>query len=730
MQKHLGSRCKASRTAFGGGRPAPCRLRVSCPAVEQDLEAPSTSGRGVLADGYIHSLFAGAPGPSPEPVEGAPPLEPPEPVNIMGARIKSAETLPQLLELIRAEGPSFRPRDTSAALHQLAVLHRLVFTRLRAPALHHGGRDGGAAAARGEIVAPAAAALSALVVRQAEGLDAWGVSLALWSYGVLDYRDEAALGALCRRGGAALRGFAPIDIASALVGWARLRARTRPQREFVDQLLAHALDSLSAAPGDWRPQELANAAWALSKIGAAGPGRRALLDTLMDVVQWRLEDFNVQELTTLVYAYARMHYRIPSALNRISNKISHHLDLLSPQDAANMMWGFARLAFKPGRQLLDRLPVAVAGRLHEFKPQELCNLLYGYGVLRHHHPLLMDAAAASAAPRLAEFSTQDIVLTLWSLGAVRHAPADAALLDAAAAALLARRKKLLPLQIAVALKAFAKVGHQPPAGLIAELGAAALEKLPAFKPVELCHLMWAYAHLGYRDVRLVEAVVAHVVGLLQGPGPPLPKITVDTIVWAAQRVGFWPQMLIDTAEMRGVYVKYAGNGNGGSVDGGDAEGGREEGGGGGGGGGAGSPHASLDLPQQQQQQQQQDDGGGGGGPGLEGGGGGRPQLELTPLEAPPGGGGAAAAAAAQQRRPPPKALSLHQWRQAAQVAQHQSRQQEHKAGGGGDGGDGEGAAGGAWGPDARVAQLLGSVDYGDDAVLPLPATPNPPPVSR
>jgi hypothetical protein len=149
-------------------------------------------------------------------------------------------------------------------------------------------------AARDDYVSPALALLGDLILRQGEELDPWAVSLACWSYGVLDHHDDDVLGVLCRRGATCLRAFQPIDCASALVGWARLRVRTRPQREFVDQLLSQSLDSLSLAPGDWQPQELANAAWALAKIGAAGSHRRALLDTLMDVVQWRLDDFNMQ----------------------------------------------------------------------------------------------------------------------------------------------------------------------------------------------------------------------------------------------------------------------------------------------------------------------------------------------------------------------------------------------------------------------------------------------------
>lgn len=199
---------------------------------------------------------------------------------------------------MRLEGITFRPRDTTQALYRLAKLQRpfLLWRQQHSTQqlLATSREVQEAAAARGEVLAQAVSLLSDLVLRQAEEFDAWSLSLALWSYGVLEHSDEGVLGALCRRGAAAMRHFKPIDCAMALVGWARLRVRTRSQREFVDVLLGHTLDALSDNVGDWRSQELANTAWALAKVGAAGSQRRALLDTLMEVVQWRLDDFNMQ----------------------------------------------------------------------------------------------------------------------------------------------------------------------------------------------------------------------------------------------------------------------------------------------------------------------------------------------------------------------------------------------------------------------------------------------------
>jgi len=323
----------------------------------------------------------------------------------------------------------------------------------------------------------------------------------------------------------------------------------------------------------------------------------------------------------------------------------------------------------------------------------------------------MDAVSAAAAPRLAEFSTQDIVLTIWAYGAVRHLPADPAFLHAAAAALLQRRRKLLPMQAAMALKGFAKCGFQPSAAFMSEVAAFVVERLPVFKPVELCHILWAYARLGYRDVHLVECVVGQAVSLLQAAGPnappALPKLTVDAIVWASQKVGFWPQALIDMAEMRGVYVRTgysqqrlavaaagaaASGGGGGSSfsSGGSSSGGGVEAGG-------GSSHGLAD--QQQQVEEEEFDSSSSSqvyaaaGP------------ESTALGSSDDGDNAQPP---HRRRPAPVALSIHHWQQQAQLAKHRSRQQEHQQ---------------AWTPGSRVLQLLEGPEFGNDSPPPEPRQP-------
>ena len=318
------------------------------------------------------------------------------------------------------------------------------------------------------------ALLSAIAARHADDLDAWGVALSIWALGRLGHHDDALLTALCRRGAAVLRDFKPVDCAQALAGWARLRPpRARAQRAFVDALAAHTLDQLSGAVGGWKPSELATVAWALSRgvgsgasgaSGGAGSGssaaaaataasagpaaRRALLGTLMDVAQWRLDDFGPGDLAVLVSAYARLHCRMPAALARIAAKLAplppggggggrarggggggraHHAKArapLEPRDAAMLLWGFSRLGFRPAGPLLERLAATVAARADEFAPRELAAALYALGLLRCPHAGALEAAARAAAARAGDMSAQELTMVLWAFGVLRYAPPE------------------------------------------------------------------------------------------------------------------------------------------------------------------------------------------------------------------------------------------------------------------------------------------------------------------
>ncbi|WIA30430.1 hypothetical protein OEZ86_000514 [Tetradesmus obliquus] len=523
----------------------PQRLQVSCPAVEQDTELPS-SGRAHNDSDLIHALFQTE---QPTLVEDvAAELDYAARLN---KRVLAASSLPLLCDLVQQEAPQFDYLTTSHALYRLSILCHAYFTQLQSA--HLTSREAQQAAWI-EYVEPALQTLGQLLIRHMDELDAWGVAISFWAYGKLQCSDEAAFAALCERGLAIMDEFNAVDCASTLVGIARLRVRPRCQREFLEHLLAHTADLLSHVDA-WSSQEVANVLWGLSKIGAAGPSRRSLLEGLLEMTLWRLEEFSVQQLAIVVYSCGRMRLRLPQQLAKITHHIAVQAQNMNPLDAAHVMWGCAKVDFTPGATLLERLPGVMVPRLSEFKPQEVCMLLYGYGHLRQCSPVLLEGVAAACSSRLHEFSSQDLCVTLWSYGMVQYSPADTTLFDNACRVLLSRANRLLPLELTMAIKGFARAGYQPPPEFMRQVAQLAMQKLHQFSPMEYSQLLWAYAALGYRDVALFEAVVGHTINALQTWTRRLPKTTVDTIIWSCERVGFWPQSLVDTAEMRGVFVK-------------------------------------------------------------------------------------------------------------------------------------------------------------------------------
>lgn len=219
-----------------------------------------------------------------------------------------------------------------------------------------------------EYVEPALQTLGQLLIRHMAECDPWAVAISFWAYGNLQCSDEAVFAALCERGLQIMHDFTAHDCASALVGIAKLRVRPRCQREFVDYLLSHASDLLSRVDS-WKTQEIANILWALSRVGAAGPSRRALLEGLLEMTMWRLPEFKMREVCVVVYTCGRLQLRMPLQLARITDHIAQRLPEMNPIDAAHVVWGCAKLGIKPEGDLLERLPQVMVQRLTQFKSQ-------------------------------------------------------------------------------------------------------------------------------------------------------------------------------------------------------------------------------------------------------------------------------------------------------------------------------------------------------------------------
>ncbi len=56
------------------------------------------------------------------------------------------------------------------------------------------------------------------------------------------------------------------------------------------------------------------------------------------------------------------------------------------------LYAFGKMRYKAAA-LMDEAPAYIVPHLHEFKPQELSMVLYGYTQTRHYHRALLDVMA-------------------------------------------------------------------------------------------------------------------------------------------------------------------------------------------------------------------------------------------------------------------------------------------------------------------------------------------------
>ena len=74
----------------------------------------------------------------------------------------------------------------------------------------------------------------------------------------------------------------------------------------------------------------------------------------------------------------------------------------------------------PRSVLLEGVSASAAGRLDEFKPQELSTLAWALAKAGHDAPRLFDGIAEAALGRLDEFGAQAIVSTVWAFAKAKH----------------------------------------------------------------------------------------------------------------------------------------------------------------------------------------------------------------------------------------------------------------------------------------------------------------------
>jgi hypothetical protein len=133
----------------------------------------------------------------------------------------------------------------------------------------------------------------------------------------------------------------------------------------------------------------------------------------------RVEDFDPQNLSNTVWAYATMNVKHSALFMKIGNSIVKLKDLKSfePQALSNTVWAFATANIEhPGLLMKVGSAIVDSKDLKSFNPQNLANTVWAFATFNiQHHGLFKTIGNAIVELKdLKSFNAQDLSNTLWA----------------------------------------------------------------------------------------------------------------------------------------------------------------------------------------------------------------------------------------------------------------------------------------------------------------------------
>eukprot|EP00984_Skeletonema_dohrnii_P013477 scaffold5585_cov94-Skeletonema_dohrnii-CCMP3373.AAC.4 len=197
--------------------------------------------------------------------------------------------------------------------------------------------------------------------------------------------------------------------------------------DHLNQILEHTTCSLRLFSARDLSQTIYSMAKIVDVLSKHGGRRSARGDDIIDVSfaiasRDKLDNFDARCLSNIAYAYALIKY-VPEfddesdLFDHIATQAALRSAEFNAQELSNMMWAYA-IVDKPHALLFEVMGDQVVASVHlgAFKPQNLANIVWAYAKAGVHHPKLFEKVANHAAriDVLYGFNSQDLANTAWA----------------------------------------------------------------------------------------------------------------------------------------------------------------------------------------------------------------------------------------------------------------------------------------------------------------------------
>lgn len=188
---------------------------------------------------------------------------------------------------------------------------------------------------------PMLAAVAGLVTERFRLLSPKDVGIVAWGFASTRYRHTPSLSAIGAMAIEHRELLEPAELANVVWGFATLQFRQGQVMHKLASVFTEAADAYQA-------KEMANVLWSYSSLSYRDDHETRtdspLFTKVGDLLAKRIEDFDAQGLTNLVWSYANILHKAPSSLMQgCACRIDRVWAELKPQEVANALWVFERL---------------------------------------------------------------------------------------------------------------------------------------------------------------------------------------------------------------------------------------------------------------------------------------------------------------------------------------------------------------------------------------------------
>ena len=297
-------------------------------------------------------------------------------------------------------------------------------------------------------------------------------------------------------------------------GHAEYVPKVEDGRTILDILALEAMSKLK----HFNSQDLSNMLWSYAKMESSNSVLFKAAGDLI-VVMNDLSEFKPQELSNIVWSYATARESHPQLCRKFADHIVAMKDLgqFKPQVLSNIVWSYAT-ARETHPKLFSKFAdhIVALDDVGQFKPQELSNIIWAYATSGEAHPRLFSKVSDHivAMKDLRHFKPQDFSNIIWSYTTAGHTHQQ--LYEKLANHIVAMKDLSVfkSQHFSNILWSYATAGESHPK-LYSKFGdhILAIKDLSAFLPQHFSNIVWSYATAGEPHPKLYKKLANHIASL-------------------------------------------------------------------------------------------------------------------------------------------------------------------------------------------------------------------------